>query len=238
MYSPENVVIAEFAYPNRQSISIEDNIEDTIDEYSTEIIIAEVDVSHDVSHDDNLDTLFNPTINDIIYNYCHIFTISGSINNYNNRLILLREKSEILYNFIYLRDDIIKSCIGALFINIVYTFLNPFNIINFVVLLLNIYTIAHSGYNMYQAIIILNILSMIYILITNLSLSMIMYSYYFVAIYNNNTVNYTMLIIYLISLYLFSFTINMLYVNVIGYILKLKTIYKQLVSDRLISRDT
>ena len=105
-------------------------------------------------------------------------------------------------------------------------------------MLLNIYTIAHSGYNMYQAIIILNILSMIYILITNLSLSMIMYSYYFVAIYNNNTVNYTMLIIYLISLYLFSFIINMLYVNVIGYILKLKTIYKQLVSDRLISRDT
>ena len=257
MFSQENLVVAEIAYPNRDSITLHSQetthrtlpdtgypsndiiilepVEENINDYSTEIIFAE-----DATLDNSFDSLFNPSIYDIIYNYFHIFNIFnilGSRNNYNNQLTLLQERSEILYKFIYQRDVIVQSCIGSLFLNILYTFLNPFNIVNFLALLLNVCIISHSSYNMYQTVIALNIFSMIYILLTNLSLTLITYTYYFIPAFKNNS-NYTISVIYLILLYIFSFIINIIYIKLINNIFKLKIFYKQLIRDQIININT
>ena len=138
-----------------------------------------------------------------------------------------------LYKFIYARNTFLETFTLILWANILYSILNPFNLIICLLLLYNISIVTKPSAKIFNSAYVFNICINILIILINIFITSTLYILYIKYIKYIDIYIHSCIIAYLCILYLSTCIICLFNQYIIINIIKLKIIYRKLTVDEI-----
>lgn len=137
-----------------------------------------------------------------------------------------------IHSFLLMREHIIESYIAILLLNTLYTCINPFNIICFILLLLNLKIIIDPDDLLLKCTNGSNLLCILFIALSNIFFSITISGIYQLFLPNTYTF-YVVTVVYTITLYLSSLFICLVYIYLMNSLNKIRIMYKHFTPAQL-----